>query len=99
MSLSPSAFQLSPSSTQLLQHHIQTGIAPQDIYGNAIFQTPNVGGYGPISRISRLIPSDGPIYGGVEVTVLGNNFYSEYLDSEQVEIQFDRRLEGNYVMV
>ncbi|CAG8582667.1 6864_t:CDS:10, partial [Acaulospora morrowiae] len=28
-----------------------------------------------LPRISRLIPSEGPTYGGVEVTVLGSNFY------------------------
>ncbi|RHZ47528.1 hypothetical protein Glove_578g31 [Diversispora epigaea] len=44
--------------------------------GNAtnIYQNNTINGF-PIPRISRLIPSEGPTYGGVEVTVLGNNFY------------------------
>lgn len=36
---------------------------------NAMDKTPN------LPRLHRLIPSEGPIYGGSEVTVLGSNFY------------------------
>jgi hypothetical protein len=33
------------------------------------------GGKNNLPRLHRLIPSEGPIYGGAEVTVLGSNFY------------------------
>lgn len=29
----------------------------------------------PQPRVSRLVPAQGPIYGGVEITILGSNFY------------------------
>ncbi|CAG8436235.1 7106_t:CDS:10 [Funneliformis caledonium] len=42
--------------------------------GNSIYQNGTINGY-PIPRMSRLIPSEGPTYGGIEVTVLGSNFF------------------------
>ncbi|KAF0405052.1 Mga2p [Gigaspora margarita] len=40
----------------------------------AIYPNSTFNGFS-LPRISRLIPSEGPTYGGVEVTVLGSNFY------------------------
>ncbi len=46
--------------------------------GNSIYQNGTINGY-PLPRMNRLIPSEGPTYGGIEVTVLGSNFFGLYL--------------------
>ncbi|KAI9263119.1 hypothetical protein BDA99DRAFT_58021 [Phascolomyces articulosus] len=42
---------------------------------NAVERSKANGGGANLPRLHRLIPSEGPIYGGSEVTVLGANFY------------------------
>jgi hypothetical protein len=57
-------------------HHNPNSMIRRTFYntaGNSIYQNGTISGY-PLPRMSRLIPSEGPTYGGVEVTVLGSNF-------------------------
>ncbi|PKC12447.1 hypothetical protein RhiirA5_463964, partial [Rhizophagus irregularis] len=57
-------------------HHNPNSMMRRAFYntsGNSIYQNGTISGY-PLPRISRLIPSEGPTYGGVEVTILGSNF-------------------------
>lgn len=64
--------------SQYTQNPMRRNVQPQlqnnNVYTklqerNALDKTPN------LPRLHRLIPSEGPIYGGSEVTVLGSNFY------------------------
>lgn len=53
---------------------------PQQQYQNNVYaklseRNALEGGKNNLPRLHRLIPSEGPIYGGAEVTVLGSNFY------------------------
>ena len=59
--LSPFSFSL---GQQQQQHHIQSQPRSDP-------QHPSL----PTPRVHRLIPSNGPTYGGIEVTVLGSNFH------------------------
>lgn len=57
-------------------HHNPNSMMRRAFYntsGNSIYQNGTISGY-PLPRMSRLIPSEGPTYGGVEVTILGSNF-------------------------
>ncbi|GAN10731.1 hypothetical protein MAM1_0393d10278 [Mucor ambiguus] len=62
---------------QPIQHHPQQ---QQQHYQNNVYaklseRNALEGGKNNLPRLHRLIPSEGPIYGGAEVTVLGSNFY------------------------
>ncbi|KAI8091139.1 uncharacterized protein B0P05DRAFT_301198 [Gilbertella persicaria] len=52
-------------SQQQSQQHIYAKLQERNVEGSKT----------NVPRLHRLIPSEGPVYGGAEVTVLGSNFY------------------------
>ncbi|OAD06165.1 hypothetical protein MUCCIDRAFT_78777 [Mucor lusitanicus CBS 277.49] len=59
---------------QPTQHHPQQNYQ-NNVYAKLSERNALEGGKNNLPRLHRLIPSEGPIYGGAEVTVLGSNFY------------------------
>ncbi|EPB85326.1 hypothetical protein HMPREF1544_07867 [Mucor circinelloides 1006PhL] len=60
---------------QPTQHHQQQQQYQNNVYAKLSERNALEGGKNNLPRLHRLIPSEGPIYGGAEVTVLGSNFY------------------------
>ncbi|KAK4511049.1 uncharacterized protein ATC70_012258 [Mucor velutinosus] len=60
---------------QSTQHHPQQQHYQNNVYAKLSERNALEGGKNNLPRLHRLIPSEGPIYGGAEVTVLGSNFY------------------------
>ncbi|EIW83060.1 hypothetical protein CONPUDRAFT_152105 [Coniophora puteana RWD-64-598 SS2] len=67
-----------PSATvdnMTMSHGMQAPVAPSQAMP-FLFYDPNTAPTLPLPKIHRLIPSCGPTLGGIEVTILGENFHS-----------------------